>query len=91
MRGSFAMRRIYMDHTAGMPVDPRVFEAMKPYFEEVYGNPSSLYSFAREARKALEDARERSPTSSVQRRMRRFSSRQAPPRATTGRSEAWQP
>lgn len=51
------MRRIYMDHTAGMPVDPRVFEAMKPYFEEVYGNPSSLYSFVREARKALEDAR----------------------------------
>jgi len=46
-----------MDHTAGMPVDPRVLEVMLPYFTEKYGNPSSLHSWGNEARKALEDAR----------------------------------
>lgn len=53
------MRRVYMDHTAGKPVDPRVIETMKPYFEKFYGNPSSLHSFAQEARKGLEEAREK--------------------------------
>ena len=53
------MRRVYMDHTAGKPVDPRVIETMKPYFEKSYGNPSSLHSFAQEARKGLEGAREK--------------------------------
>jgi len=51
------MRRVYMDHTAGMPVDPRVLEAMMPYFSQQYGNPSSLHSWGNEARKAMEDAR----------------------------------
>ncbi len=53
------MRKVYMDHTAGMPVDYRVIEAMKPYFKEFYGNPASLHSFAQEARKGLEEAREK--------------------------------
>ncbi len=53
------MRRIYMDHTAGMPVDSRVIEAMQPYFEKFYGNPSSLHSFAQDGRKGLESAREK--------------------------------
>jgi cysteine desulfurase len=53
------MRRVYMDHAAGKPVDPRVIDAMKPYFEKLYGNPSSLHSFAQEARKGLEEAREK--------------------------------
>ena len=44
------MRKVYMDHTAGMPVDSRVIEVMKSYFEKFYGNPSSLHSFAQEAR-----------------------------------------
>jgi len=48
-----------MDHTAGMPVDARVLDTMKPYFDEFYGNPSSLHSFAQEARKGLQHARER--------------------------------
>jgi cysteine desulfurase len=52
-----SIKRIYMDHTAGMPVDPRVVEAMLPYMNAVYGNPSSLHSFGQEARQALEDAR----------------------------------
>jgi len=51
------MRRVYMDYTAGMPVDPRVVEAMLPYFSQQYGNPSSLHSWGNEARKAMEDAR----------------------------------
>jgi len=51
------MRRVYMDHTAGMPVDPRVLEAMMPYFSEQYGNPSSIHSWGGNARRAMEDAR----------------------------------
>ncbi len=51
------MKRIYMDHAATTPVDPRVVEAMAPYFSEKYGNPSSLYSAAREAKMAMEEAR----------------------------------
>lgn len=48
---------IYMDHAATTPVDKRVVEAMLPYFAEKYGNPSSIYTLAQEARKAMEDAR----------------------------------
>jgi len=48
-----------MDHTAGMPVDPRVLETMIPYFKKFYGNPSSLHSYAQEARKGLQSAREK--------------------------------
>jgi cysteine desulfurase len=48
-----------MDHGAGMPLDSRVFEAMKPYFMENYGNPSSAHSFGNVARNAMESAREK--------------------------------
>ena len=51
-------RFIYLDHAATTPVRPAVLEAMTPYFSEQYGNPSSLYSIAREARKALDWARD---------------------------------
>jgi cysteine desulfurase len=51
-------RRIYLDHAASTPVDPAVFEAMRPYLLEVYGNPSSQHSFGREARSAIDDARD---------------------------------
>lgn len=47
-------RFIYLDHAATTPVDPVVVQAMIPYFTERYGNPSSIYSVAREARKALD-------------------------------------
>jgi len=50
-------KRIYMDHAAGKPVDPRVAEVMLPYMQSIYGNPSSLHSFGQEARRALEEAR----------------------------------
>jgi cysteine desulfurase len=50
-------KRIYMDHTAGRPLDPRVLEAMLPYMKSLYGNPSSVHSFGQEARQAIEEAR----------------------------------
>lgn len=49
---------IYLDHAATTPVHPRVLEAMLPYFAEKYGNPSSIYSVARESRRALDEARD---------------------------------
>ena len=52
-------RIIYFDHAATTPVRPEVLEEMVPYFSKVYGNPSSIYSLGREAKKAIEKARER--------------------------------
>src|SRR3990172_508340 len=51
------MDRIYLDHAATTPLDPRVLEAMTPYLTSYWGNPSSLYAEAQEARKGLEIAR----------------------------------
>ncbi|WP_431062817.1 cysteine desulfurase NifS [Methanobacterium sp.] len=48
---------MYMDHSATSPVDREVFEAMKPYFVDKFGNASTLYSMGRDARKAMESAR----------------------------------
>jgi cysteine desulfurase len=50
-------RRVYMDYSAGKPVDSRVLKEMLPYMESVYGNPSSLYKFGQEAKRALEESR----------------------------------
>ncbi|MBU2009544.1 MAG: cysteine desulfurase NifS [Chloroflexi bacterium] len=50
-------RLIYMDHAATTPVRPEVLEAMLPYFSQRYGNPSSVYTLAQEARQAVENAR----------------------------------
>lgn len=52
-----AGRQVYLDHSASTPVDPRVIEAMLPYFGEVYGNPSSAHGFGSRAERAIEDAR----------------------------------
>ncbi|HLB71038.1 MAG TPA: cysteine desulfurase NifS [Candidatus Methanoperedens sp.] len=52
-------RLVYMDHSATTPVDPAVAEAMAPYFSEKFGNPSSLYTIGREARRAIEEARQK--------------------------------
>ncbi|MCX6742257.1 MAG: cysteine desulfurase NifS [Candidatus Pacearchaeota archaeon] len=50
-------KRIYLDHSATTPVAEEVIEAMEPYFSEKFGNPSSLHSFGRESRDALEKSR----------------------------------
>jgi len=52
------MRCIYLDHAASTPCDPRVLEAMRPYFFGQSGNASSPHKQGRQARKALEGARE---------------------------------
>lgn len=50
-------KRIYLDYAATTPLHPDVFEAMKPYFTEKFGNPSSIHSAGVEAREAIENAR----------------------------------
>ncbi len=52
------MPDIYLDYAAATPVDPRVFEAMRPFFESNFANPSSLHRGGVEARKAIDHARE---------------------------------
>ncbi len=51
------MEGIYMDHAATTPMDKQVVSAMNPVFEDVFGNPSSVHSFGRKARKYLDQAR----------------------------------
>src|SRR2546426_1129249 len=53
------MNRVYLDHNASTPVHPEVLAEMLPYFAEVFGNPSSIHAFGREARDGLDRARER--------------------------------
>ncbi len=53
-----AQKIVNLDYAAGKPVDPRVKEAMLPYLEKSYGNPSSLHSMGQEAKNAINQARE---------------------------------
>ena len=48
---------IYLDNAATTAVKPEVLESMKPYFTETYSNPSSVYRFAQESHKAVDEAR----------------------------------
>ena len=52
------MQRVYLDNNATTPVLPEVFEAMRPYFAERFGNASSIHHHGQETRAAVEDARE---------------------------------
>ena len=51
--------KVYLDHAATTPVAREVLEAMIPFFSEKFGNASSLHAYGREARKALEESREK--------------------------------
>jgi cysteine desulfurase len=52
------MRKVYLDYNATTPIDPRVLEEMTPYLREHFGNPSSIHSFGRKGKEALDNARE---------------------------------
>ncbi|MBP5686417.1 MAG: cysteine desulfurase [Clostridia bacterium] len=51
-------RRIYFDHAATTPLDINVFEKMKPYFTDIFGNANSQHAFGRDAVKAVDEARD---------------------------------
>ena len=51
------MQRIYFDNAATTPLDAEVLNAMMPYLTSHFGNPSSIYSYGRESRLAIENAR----------------------------------
>lgn len=51
------MKRVYLDHAAATPVDPRVAKAMRPYLSRVFGNPGAIHREGIEARDAVEGAR----------------------------------
>jgi cysteine desulfurase len=53
-----AQRTVYLDHAATTAVDPRVVDAMLPYWTERYGNASSIYRLGREAQHAMDEARQ---------------------------------
>ena len=53
------MTRIYLDHSATTPVRPEVLDAMLPFLRDTYGNAGSIHRFGREARRAVDDARDR--------------------------------
>jgi cysteine desulfurase len=50
-------KKIYFDNNSTTQVDPKVLEAMLPYFVEKYGNPSSIHRIGQEIRKDIEEAR----------------------------------
>ncbi len=52
-------KRYYFDHAATTPLDPEVFQAMEPFFQDKFGNPSSIYQEGQEAERALTEAREK--------------------------------
>ena len=54
----FLMRRVYLDYAATTPLDPQVRQAMEPFLQEQFGNPSSLHQWGRQARMAIDAARE---------------------------------
>ncbi|CDD15477.1 MAG: cysteine desulfurase family protein [Clostridia bacterium] len=53
------MENIYFDNAATTKLDEKVLDAMLPYLKENYGNASSIYKLGREARKAIEETREK--------------------------------
>lgn len=56
------MQKIYLDHSATTPIDPRVLKKMQPYLAKIFGNASSLHSFGQDAIKGIDWAREQLAT-----------------------------
>jgi len=52
------MKKVYLDYSATTPMKKEVLDEMLPYFTEFFGNPSSIHSFGRESRKAVDKARD---------------------------------
>ena len=52
------MKKIYLDYAGTAPCDPEVIKTMQPYFYDIFGNPSSMHHYGREAKKAIEGARQ---------------------------------
>ena len=50
---------VYLEHAGTTPLDPTVLESMTPYLTHSYGNPSSIHTIGQQARKALDESRER--------------------------------
>src|SRR6058998_518287 len=61
MESNRMSRHVYLDHNASTPIHPEVVAEMLPYFSEIFGNPSSIHAFGREARDGVDRARERPP------------------------------
>src|SRR2546426_9404411 len=59
MESNRMRRHVYLDHNASTPIHPEVVAEMLPYFSEIFGNPSSIHAFGREARDGVDRARER--------------------------------
>lgn len=53
------MKQIYLDYNATTPVHPEIVKAMLPYYEEIFGNASSIHQFGQQARKAIDESREK--------------------------------
>ena len=51
------MKRVYLDHASATPVRKEVLEAMRPYFEERFGNPSTVYDLGSEVKDVIEEQR----------------------------------
>ena len=51
------MQQIYFDHSATTPLDPRIVEAMLPFYGDVFGNPSSLHWAGQQAKQAIDEGR----------------------------------
>ena len=51
------MQQVYLDNNATTPLDPLVFEAMKPHYMEDFGNASSIHTYGQKANSAVENAR----------------------------------